>query len=167
MDSLTLATLALTGATLLLCGASIWLVCETKRASKRQIQIQMWLEMMKRFDSREMKQARKALAIKIRDQAKHEQISESVMDFFEDVGTLLRYGHIDKTLVESCLGFYATRWWEAIQPYVLEERRNHGDDKTVFEDLETFGKGIRLPHEKIDSTELKQFLADEARLFVD
>jgi hypothetical protein len=167
MDSLTLATLALTGVTLLLSGATIWLVFETKRASNRQIQVQMWLEMMKRFDSREMKHARKTLATRIKNQATHQEISETVMDFFEDVGTLLRHGHIDKTLVESSLGFYATRWWEAIQPYVLEERRNHNDDKTVFEDLETFGKQIRLPHEKVDTSELKRFLDDEARLVVD
>jgi hypothetical protein len=167
MDGLTIATLALTGATLALCGATIWLVCETKRAANRQIQIQTWLEMMKRFDSREMKQARKTLAKKIKDQAEHEEISETVIDFFEDVGTLLRHGHINRTLVRSSLGFYATRWWEAVQPYVLEERRNHDGDKTVFEDFETIGREIRLPDEKVDSAELKQFLDDEARLVVD
>ena len=167
MDSLTIATLTLTAATLFLCGVTVWLVCETKRASNRQIQIQMWLEMMKRFDSREMKLARKTLATRIKNHAKHEEISETVLDFFEDIGTLLRYGHIDKTLVKASLGFYATRWWEAIQPYVFEERRNHNDDRTVFEDLETFGKGIRLPHEKVDTAELKQFLDDEARLVID
>jgi hypothetical protein len=167
MDGLTNATLALTGATLLLCAATIWLVWETKRAANRQIQIQTWLTMMKRFDSPEMKRARRTLATKIMNQAKHKEISETVIDCFEDVGLLLKNGHIEKELVVSSLGFYGTRWWEALQPYILEERRNHNDDKTIFEDFETFGKQMRLSHEMIDTAELKQFLADEARLVSD
>jgi hypothetical protein len=167
MDGLTTATLALTVATLALVGVTIWLVWETKRAAKRQLQVQMWFEMAKRFDSQEMKHARKTLAKKIQNNAKHEEISETVIDFFEDVGTLLKYGYTDRKLVESTVAFYGTRWWAALQSYVYEERRRHGDDKTIFEDFEKFGKEMRLPDEKIDSAELQQFLADEARLVVD
>jgi hypothetical protein len=169
MDGITLATIGLVAATLLLVAVTCWLVFETKGASKCQIGIQTWLEMMKRFDSHEMKRARKSLAHKVRTYSadKHDQISETVMDFFEDVGTLIRYGHIDKELVESSLGYYATRWWEAMQPYVCNERRIHNDDKTIFEDLERLAKAMRLPHEQIDAAELKQFLDDEERLAVD
>lgn len=88
------------------------------------------------------------------------------MDFFEDVGTLLRYGYIDKKLVESSLGFYASRWWEAAQPHVNNERRRHNDDETIFEDFEILAKAARLAHERIDAAELKQFLDDEERLTV-
>lgn len=167
MDGLTIATLALTGTTLSLVLVTVWLVWETKRAAKRQLQVQMWFEMAKRFDSPEMKRARKILAKNIQNDAQHEEISETVLDFFEDVGTLLRYGYVDKKLVGSTVAFYGTRWWEALQSYVYQERRNHGDDQTIFEDFEKFGKEMRLPDEKIDSAELKQFLLDEARLVID
>jgi hypothetical protein len=167
MDGLTIATLCLVAATLALVGVTVWLVVEAKGSAKRQLGVQTWLEMAKRFDSWEMRQARKTLAKKIQNNTRHEEISETVIDFFEDVGTLLRYGYTDRKLVESTVAFYGTRWWEALQSYVYEERRKHGDDKTIFEDFEKFGREMRLPNEKIDSTELQQFLADEARLAVD
>ena len=50
MDGITIATLFLV-ATLALVVVTLWLVIETKRAVKRQLQVQTWLEMAKRFDS--------------------------------------------------------------------------------------------------------------------
>jgi hypothetical protein len=169
MDGLTTATLCLVGATLALVGVTIWLVVETKNAAKRQLQVQTWLEMAKRFDSQEMKRARRDLAKKIQTYSadNHDKISETVMDFFEDVRTLWKHDFIDKKLVEETFGFYGSRWWAAVQPYVSNERRKHKDDDTIFADIEFLAKKIRLPHEQIDDVELKQFLNDEARLVVD
>lgn len=167
MNAETWATFALTVATLVLCGVTVWLVVVTRRGAQRQLEVQMWFELAKRFDSLEMKHARKATAKKILSNAKHDEIPEAVEDFFEDVGTLLKFGYIERKLVESSVAFYGTRWWEALRPYVHEERRRHGDDQTIFEDFEIFGKEMRTPEEKIDSAELEQFLADESRLVVD
>lgn len=86
------------------------------------------------------------------------------MDFFEDVGTLWKHDYIDKKLVVESIGFYASRWWAAMQPYVADERRRHKDDETIFADLEFLAKKTRLPSEQIDEAELKQFLEDEGRL---
>jgi hypothetical protein len=166
MDGTTIATLCLVGATLALVGVTLWLVIETKGAAKRQLQVQTWLVMAKRFDSEEMKRARKTLAKAIQTYSadKHGKISETVMDFFEDVGMLWKHDHIDKKLVVESIGFYASRWWAAVQPYVYNERRRHKDDETIFADLEFLAKKTRLPHEQIDDAELKQFLEDEGRI---
>jgi hypothetical protein len=176
MDGVTIATLCLAivtlflvVATLALVGVTVWLVIATKGAAKRQLQVQTWLEMAKRFDSKEMKKARKELAEKIQTYSAndHNKISETVIDFFEDVGTLLKRDFIDEELVVETIGFYGSRWWAAMQPYVSNERRKHKDDATIFADFEFLAKETRLPHEQIDDVELTQFLNDEARLVVD
>ena len=52
-------------ATLALVAATLWLVWETRAASKRAIGVQTWLTLLQRFDSAEMKQARKRLAAQL------------------------------------------------------------------------------------------------------
>lgn len=163
------ATVALAVATTGMALATFWLVSESREASFRQIRVQTWLELEKRFDSKEMKLARKTLARQLMayDSSKHDTISETVLDFFDDAGSLYREGYLDKKLAESAFSFYACRWWEASKSYVDEEQKRHKDDPTLFEDFKKLAELMRQTGEKIDDAELKRFLEDESRLNVE
>jgi len=171
MDSiLALSTFALAVFTAIMARATFKLVSESREASFRQIGIQTWLEFTKRFDSAEIFKARAELAKLIRSytqtENKHAKISETVFNFFEDLGTAYRLGYVDKKLASESFGFHACRWWEASKTYVDHERRRHGEDKTLFADFEKIAGELRLPGEVIHADELDLFLTDEANLAV-
>jgi hypothetical protein len=156
-------------ATVAMAVATFWLVCESKQASFRQIGVQTWLELEQRFDSEEMKRARKKLAqqLKAYSPNKHDKISETVLNFFESVGIAYKSKYLDKKLADSSFSFYACRWWEAAKPYVDQEQKRHDEDDTLFEDFEDMANLMRRPNEKIDDKELRCFLDDEERLVID
>ncbi len=163
------ATVALALVTVGLAIATFSHVRELRKSSYREIGVQTWLEFQKRFDSPEMIQARKKLAPQFDkfDSKKTNRISETVLNFFEDVGIAYKNGYLDKKLADSSFGFYACRWWEAAKPYIDQERRRHGEDKTIFEDFEFVASQMRQPDEKIDDKGLQNFLEDESRLVSD
>ncbi len=162
MDALAVATAALAAAT-------IWLALESRQASYRYIGVRTWLELERRFDSEEMKRARKKLAqqLKAYEATQHVRVSETVLNFFESVGTAHRLKRLNKQLARSSFGFYACRWWEAARSYIDRERKRHNEDETLFEDFEDLASQMRSPDEKIDSEELQRFLEDESKLIVD
>src|SRR6266851_4281105 len=121
MDAKEMIEASVAGATLLLAIGTFWLAWITRRLEKawfrtssEQIGVNTWLVLQRRFDSREMKKARKVLSEQLQTYttAKHGEISETVLDFFEDVGTTYREGYLNKKLAESAFSYYACRWWE-------------------------------------------------------
>lgn len=136
---------------------------EAKAASFRQIGVQTWLDLEKRFDSTEMKAARRNLAaIMMRYKPHdHDGVSETVLNFFESVGIAYKTGYLDKELTESSFSFYACRWLEILKPYIEEERKRHNNDTSIYKDFSDFAKAMLKPKEIIDSNELRRFLADE------
>ena len=111
-----------------------------------------------------MKQARKRLVPQLStyDRTKHDRISETVLDFFKDVGTAHKLGYLDNKLADSSFSYYATFWWEAAKPYVDEERRRKDGDQSLFEDFERFANKMR--RKPVTADMLQAFLADESRL---
>ena len=149
--------------TVALAAATVYLAIVSRQGTSRQIGIQTWLALETRFDSAEMKQARKIFAAKCRPYkpSMHDHMSEEVLDLFESIGTVYNQGFINKTLADSSFSWYANRWWEAAKPYIDEERRRKGGDETLFEEFEKYVKEIRKSDPKITSDDLNQFLADE------
>jgi DNA polymerase II large subunit len=165
-------------------GFTAWLACETRKLEKswrenstkqieawhktssNQIAVKAWFELVRRFDSEEMKRARKKLAqqIKTYSVSKHDRVSETVLNFFEDVGTLYKEGYLDKKLASSTFSFHVCRWWEAARPYANQEQKRHGEDATIFEDFKVAAESMRLPGEVIDAEEIQRFLEDEMKL---
>ena len=135
------------------------------QTSSDQIGVTAWLELERRFDSEEMKRARKKLAQHLKDYSvtKHGKVSETVLNFFEDVGTMYKEGYLNKKLADAAFGFYACRWWEAAKAYVDQEQKRHGEDATLFEDFKAVAELMRLPGEVIDEGEVQRFLGDEAK----
>jgi hypothetical protein len=136
------------------------------KTSTDQIGVKTWLELERRFDSEEMKRARKQFAQQLRTYGipNHDKISETVLNFFESVGIAYKEGCLSKILAESSFSFYACRYWEAAKAYIDQEQKRHDEDVTLFEDFHDFAKSMRLPNEKIDEEEIKRFLADEMKL---
>jgi len=163
------ATVILALATVALACGTFWLAFESRQASFRQIGVQTWLEFIKRFDSEDMKRERKALAkwLKNYDPTRHDEISEVVLLLFEDVGIAYKLGCLNKELADESFGFYVCRWWCAAKPCVEQERKRHGDDKSLFENFEKIAVLMRLDRETIDEQERLRFLDDEIKLTLD
>ena len=163
---LAISTVALAIFTAFMVRATYQLARESREASFRQIRVQTWLEFQKRFDSHEMIGARKILAIrlKLNIQDKDASISETVLNFFEDLGIAYEKGYIEKELAEDSFSFHACRWWKILKSYVEQERNRHKNDISLFANFEKFAKNVCLPNEIIDDDELQIFLEDESIL---
>jgi hypothetical protein len=184
MDAKAWIELAMAVFTGLLAGATFWLAFLTRKlelawlkapsdqvgawfkTSAEQIGVNTWLVLQRRFDSKEMRRARKTLAAQLKNYSMeaHDEISEMVPDFFEDAGTLYELGYLNKQLGGSSFGFYACRWWEAAKACIDHERKLHKEDETLFEDFESLAKSARLQGEAIDHEEVARFLDDEMKL---
>ena len=86
-----------------------------------------------------------------------------MLDVLEDIGTVYKFGLINKELADSAFSFYASRWWDAAKTYIYQERKRN-EDEELFSDFEAFAKEMRRPGEKIDGLDLKKFLNDEKHL---
>jgi len=152
--------------TVALAGATVWLAVETRKATSRQIAVQTWLTLEPRFDTNDMKRARKLFAQQCDPYRpeNHRQMNEEVLEFFESVGTAYKLGLLNKKLAASSFSWHGTRWWEAAKPYVEQERKRKGDDNSIFEEFEKFAKAMRKYDPKITSDDLEKFLDDEKGL---
>src|SRR2546425_12201153 len=124
---LSVATWVLVGVTFWMAYRQIAILREQSDAVRADLKVRLQLTFIDRFDSRKMIEARKGLASLFLSKAPHDQIEETVMDFFEDMGLFLRRGYLDEELIWSTFGFYAVPWWAACRKYVLEERTQHND----------------------------------------
>ena len=127
-----------------------------------------WLEFERRFDSKEMLEARRKLAEDLEAKTTNpKRILETLLCFFEDLGTLYlegKQGYINRRLADSSFGFYACRWWAAAINYVNQERLRQGGDPTIFQCFEAMAKQMALERETIDQAAIHRFLEDESRL---
>ena len=49
-----------------------------------------------------------------------------VIDFWEDIGVLVRYGHIDGRLLHETMGNMCRRWWATLRPFAEHFRIEAG-----------------------------------------
>lgn len=120
----------------------VWLQNKTTR---EQLRVNFYLELRKQFDSPEFRRARGYLAQQflakdfqegIITTPTHDEIQETVMNFFEDMGTLLRRGYLDSELITDTFSYYGLGWWNVCKEYIIEERKTHNNDPTLFSDFE-------------------------------
>jgi hypothetical protein len=95
------------------------------------------------------------------------EISDSVVNFFEDLGLFLDNGYLDEKMVWEMFGYYAVRWWEATKNQAIKQRRTH-NDQTLFGDFETLAEKMRKRDAKAGlqsqiAEDIKAFLKDESR----
>jgi len=109
---------------------------EQVRLGRKDLKVRLQTNYEEKFEGQTLISERKKLAEQLLEQAQHEEIQESVMNFFESVGLLLRKGYLDKEMVWSGFAFYVIRWWSASKDYIFEERRIQNNDTTIFEDFQ-------------------------------
>jgi hypothetical protein len=141
------------------------------RDMRRDLRARLLLTFIDRFDGSRLLKARRELARRLLpNNASRDQIEETVLNFFEDMGLLLRLGYLDEKLMWSTFGFFAVRWWSACEDYIVNERETQ-NDSTLFKDFEDLTKRFKardvragLTVAKATPPDLKQFLEDERDL---
>lgn len=136
-------------------------------AVRVDLKVRLQLLFAERFDALSMVEARRRLAQQLYESAPHAEIQEAVMDFYEDLGLVLKRGYLDEEMAWSTFGFYAVRWWGNCRSYVQRERKETRDP-TVFEDFEALVGRFRARDQKAglsepDDVDLKQFIDDERK----
>jgi TPR repeat protein len=104
---------------------------EQTSIAKEQVNVQLYLEIRKDFDGDRLVDARERLAKQLLRNTRHDKLQEDVMNFFEDMGMLLRRGYLDRDMVWETFSYYAKMWWSACKAYVIDERER-ARDKTFF-----------------------------------
>ena len=158
------ATVALAWKTWNLATATKQMADEARESSLRQIGVQTWLTLEKRFDSREIKLHRQELVDKLRllgTVATHNDIDETLFELFESIGSLYNRGLIDKQLAESSFSFHAAGWWQLAKKYIDSERKRHNHDDEIFCEFQKFGEAMVVLCPKIN---LEKFQQDEKLL---
>ncbi|HEX4158065.1 MAG TPA: hypothetical protein VHY79_06290 [Rhizomicrobium sp.] len=155
-----------------LVAVTFWLVKGQLTIAKEQRKIQLFLELRKEFDG-SLISDRKLLARQLLDSVAHEEINEPVMNFFEDMGMLLRRDFLDREMIWDTFSYYARMWWSACKDYIAKERANLGDN-TLFRDFDWLVERIseddvrkrRKTRAELEPSpsDLRVFLGAEARL---
>ena len=136
MDWASIAEISVAVGTWALAGFTLWLVKGQLSIAKEQREIQLYLELRKEFDGH-LLSARETLANQLLDEKPHDDINETVMNFFEDMGMLVRRGYLDREMIWDTFGYFARMWWSACRDYVAKERGDLGDlDNIFFSDFE-------------------------------
>lgn len=140
------------------------------KIAKEQLRVNFYLKLRDQFDSLEFRKARQFLAQQLLAKdfqqgsmrtPSHEEISETVMNFFEDMGMLYRRNYLDHEMIIQTFSYHGLGWWNACKAYILEERRRHKGDQTLFCDFEkltTIWAGLPVPG-------VSDFLHEELKLY--
>lgn len=142
-------------------------------SNKEIASVKILIIYIEQFEGKNMLSERSALATLILKNASHEeqQEHETVLDFFETVGLLVRRKLIDVEMVWSNFGYYAIRWAKACEPYIKKERELKNNDTTIFEDfmylteemykMEEAKRKMTRKDVTPDDKDMNQFLKDE------
>jgi hypothetical protein len=135
---------------------------------RTDLRLRTQLLLADRFDRHRSVLSRRILAQDLVGHAPHDQIRVATLNFFEDLGLLVRRGFLDEELAWSTFGFHAIRWWMAALDYIGEQRRLKGDD-SLFDEFQTLVNAFR----KLDAahglpepspSDLNDFLLHELNL---
>jgi hypothetical protein len=133
------ATVCLAFYTYRLVTATQRLFIETKAAAGKQLGVSTWLDFVKRFDSKQMDEARHELASGISQQLP--TIDEQLLEFFEELAIAWNENCIDQKLAHSAFSYDAQNWWMLVKPWVERIRTERGEE--FYCEYETFIKSMR------------------------
>jgi hypothetical protein len=129
------------------------------------------LKLVHKFDSKEMRSHRKKLMTIIKENPKDNQkidTCKEVLDFFDDVGLLLRKKVIPIEFVWSSFCYWILRYNGLLKGYIDWAR---GEDPTYYDQFEylaektlKFEEKKRHKKIKITSKQLQEFIHEEMRL---
>lgn len=130
------------------------------------------------FNSQHMQKRRSELAVLIRNQPIDVKVIDSnvgaleVIDFFENMGLLVRKKIIPLEFVWSAYFYWITNYWMALQNYVEWYRKNN-EEPTYYCELEylyfevtRFEERTRHKRVKITPNQFADFAEEEANLVI-
>jgi hypothetical protein len=160
----------------------LWFSRKQLREARNEVAARFHLQMTERFESDRMRQQRKTLAVQYlqyleqRPQGKIEQlytqINDDVLNFFDDLGSLLHRGRLDETLTYNAFCYYAKGWWSVCASYVTYIR-DQDRDPTHFSEFKYFADRMceldaekrKVPRSELDLAQQRRFLAQEQRVY--
>jgi hypothetical protein len=132
------------------------------------------MEMVKSFDSPEMRRARRVLAGRLLTKTVTPTSELRVLNFFETLGDYFDADRVDNVSVFNDFSYYIERYWIASEPYVKEFRKREDDDTyySGFEDLykamlseEAASRGKAQSMAVPGPAEIERFLQEESKLY--
>ena len=158
--------------------ATVGVAVITANGIKRSLRTDALARFTTAWDCSEVRQRRKRFAtwvLQHRDEIPDIATSgvADVMDFFEDLGTLLRPGRLDKKLVWQAFADASVGWWLAIgEKYALDIRKT-AKDKFLYseyghlvKEMQKITRGRSHEPENWTAAQISTFLLTEKNLFV-
>jgi hypothetical protein len=140
---------------------------------KELIRVQVAIEMVKFFDSSEMRRARRGFAMELLNADSGTIVEDRVLDFYETLALYSDQDRIDDDSVYTNFAHSIENYWAAARDRVLAMRKRDDDEEFYagFEELSlkmtrTGANHRKVPPERLRPTNVrvKQFLEEEASL---
>ena len=153
----------------------LYLIYTQIRISKEIAGADFLLKLDNRFSTDEMKKNRHNLAKTLMDDPdnieKIDKLVDEVIFHFEDIGLLLRKGHVLGELVWVMQSYYILRYWKILNEYI-EWLRETQKDRTFYTEFENLHmKMVEIEKKKrkkqeiqLSNQKLKEFLVEEISL---
>jgi hypothetical protein len=126
---------------------TIVMVCFQILTSKQSTKVQLSLQLTERYDDKQMRENRKALAkalIVNTTRPTPTQI-EAVIDHLETVADLTHRGWLDRGIVHNSFSVSVRHWWEALKVDINAMRESYHDN-TLYEELEKLANTYNQEH---------------------
>jgi hypothetical protein len=149
---------------------TIHLVRRQISLGERDLYIRMQLQLDEKFNSTRIIKARKKIADSLLNN--NPDPWETVMEFFESIGLLLRKKYLDPDMIWATFSYYIIYWWEASREFI-EQKQNQ--DATMYTDFKLLVNKMYEIEMKEQETKniqdviptqskIKTFLTDEKEL---
>ncbi len=106
---------------------AIRLVKKQSEFSERDLHLRMLITLENRFNSIEIRKARKNLAKQILRGTDKSELWETTLEFFELLGIMFRKKSLDPEMVWATFSYYNLRWWELTKELVNNLRQSKND----------------------------------------
>jgi hypothetical protein len=156
-----------------LVGITFYLIRNQIQISKNDLKVRLQLNFEEKFEGESFMRKRKNLSSQLLMNTDFKNVHEDIINFFESIGMLLRKKYFDKEMAWIGFGYYAIRYWEAYEKYILAERKRFCDETlyTEFEYLKTqmyavemHERNINQEEVKVKPNEINDFLSEECNL---
>jgi hypothetical protein len=144
-------------------GMIVWQIKSQKNANK----IELSMRLMDQYDSMQMRENRKSLALILQQgEAPGAIVMETVVDVLETLAVLHRRKLVDDDLIENGFSVPIRYWWCALKDDITK-MRNEFHDVTIYEEFQLLASkysAIELAHHRdpaISQPDLSKFLMSE------
>jgi hypothetical protein len=139
--------------------------------AKALLAVQISVEFDKKFDSREMRQARRRLSAQLLN---HKEVTDTrVLDFFDQLGMYADQGRVDKDTVYRSYSYWIERYWPVLKKAYVDDLRREKNDADYYADFEELYEAMKADDDKgsgksavpmPSKSDIHKFLVEESTL---